>query len=111
MRLAVPLLIKRGIPQPEIGCEVNNPGCKPGIFFNVMLRLPMWLGQEQHIYRLQGSRIAEFKLGLLSQIRVDLVYVLSQMGAGCHLLDLYIWMSKQQPQQLSAAVTGSADDG
>src|SRR2546428_13539716 len=65
---------------------------------------------EEDVDRLQRSPRLELQLRPPAEVRMHGVDEFSAQPLGCHLRHLDLWVRQEESKQLSAGVTGPADD-
>ena len=81
MFLSVPLLIEIGIPQTKICRKIDDMLGNGGVFFDIMLCLPVREGEKKDIGGDEFGGIAELERGLLAEVGMRLIEILAQLLA------------------------------
>ena len=102
---AVPARVLACRAQAKISGKVDQPRSQAGVVLDLVLGLPMRQGQEEHVAGFEKVGVAELHPGLLAQVGVHLVNVLSQVLAGSSLGKFNLGMGVQQAQQLASGIT------
>ncbi len=111
VRCAVPVLVVLRVVQTEVCRKVDDQRCGAGEPVDILLRLSVRQGQEEHVDRLERRRVAELEHRALAQVGMDLVEVFPEMAARGRLDQLNLRVGEQQAQQFPSRVAGGADDG
>jgi len=108
--MAVPGRIVVGIPQAEIGAEVNDR-------LGQALQLPdpphgaaVGQAEEQDVAGLEVVEAGELEPGLLAKVGMERVDEVARAGFRGRLDDLDIRMAEQDPEGLASGVAGGPDD-
>ncbi len=113
MGLAVPFGPLRGVTQPEVGGEVDDPGAALEQFAGEGVGHAMGGGEEYRIAGTQavGVGLAEGQAVIVpAQVGIEFGDTQAGLGTRGDGLDLHLRVLGQQPEQFDAGVTGAADD-
>src|SRR6266550_6086723 len=107
---AVPGWVTGAIAQPEVRREVDDRGRERLQLVDFLAGLAMGQRNEEDVDRLQRGPRLELQLGPPAEMRVHGVHELSAQPLGCHLRHLDLGVGKEEAKQLSAGISGAADD-
>ena len=106
----VPFQVGGRILETEVGGEIHHPFRKPLQLPEFLHGLGMRKGDEEEVRFLEVLDGAEREGGPFPEVGVNPRHRFAGIPLRSHLMDLYMGVIEEKPEQLPAAITGCADD-